>query len=137
MIVIGQTACMNEQVGQPAVVQAYAAVQALEQMVLYQVAEGDPAHEDFYALGDAVAGVVEQVERLAVVLADQVAAYGTGRILREDTGGDAGERLVLAVEHLGELRGALAAAGGSARRYRAEVGHIGVEVDRVHGSGVG
>ena len=95
-----------------------------------QSAEADPAHEEFYAWGYVLSELTARVQDAARVLGRQVAAYGNGRELRDDEGGDPVERLTLAVRLLDEVSAAAGAANSAARLYHSAVGHIAVETPR-------
>src|SRR5690349_16242195 len=101
----------------------------LATLVRRQRVDLDPAHEDFYAWGWALTEFANLLRDAAELLAQQVAASGDRRILRDDEGADPGERLADARQALSTLAAQLSDAGKTAVRYHALIGHIGVEVD--------
>lgn len=103
--------------------------EALRAVVLRQLGDHDPAHEDFYTWGWALSELTMRLDDVGAVLGSQVLAYGERRFLRDDEGDHPAERLGEAARCLGEMRAALVAANAAARRYHSAIGHIAVEVD--------
>lgn len=85
-----------------------------------------PDHGDFYALAGEVVGTLFALGQLARVLAGQVGAYGEGRELRDDAGGDPARRVAMATARLEELARLLGHADWVAGDVWSEVGHIGL-----------
>lgn len=95
-----------------------------------QQQDGDPAHEDFYVWGWALTELTARTQDAGRVLGQQVAGYGSRRILRDDEDGhDPGVRLAEAGRYLQEMIVALERANQAARAYHSAIGHIGVQVD--------
>jgi hypothetical protein len=89
-----------------------------------------PDHVAFYALGGEVVSTLYALDDLAQVLVRQVAGYGQGRRLYDDTRQvDPQSRLADAVGELAVLAGQLGDAARTANRFFSAVGHIGVEED--------
>jgi hypothetical protein len=87
-----------------------------------------PDHADFYALGCELVRTLRALEALARLLSGQVADYGLGRRLYDDTGLiDPGERLAAASASLDNLAALLAGAERQANTYWSHIGHIGRE----------
>ena len=88
-----------------------------------------PDHADFYALAGEVVATLHALDDLAQVLRRQVAGYGTGRRVYDDTRGqvDPAARLAEAAVELGELIQHVQAAQSPANRFWSAMGHIGVE----------
>lgn len=90
--------------------------------------EAAPDHGDFYALAAALVPTLYGLEDLTNVLRGQVARYGDGRAVYDDTCTvDPAVRLAEAAEHLALTRDALAAAHIQANRFWSAISHIGVE----------
>jgi hypothetical protein len=99
-----------------------------------------PDHADFYALAGEVVATLYALDDLAQVLRRQVAGYGQGRPVYDDTYGrvDPAVRLAAAVAELDGLRGLVQAAQVPANRFWSAIGHIGVEhSDLPDGPGAG
>jgi hypothetical protein len=87
-----------------------------------------PRHSDFYELAALLAPTLYSLEDLANVLARQVAGYGAGRALFDDSGTvDPHVRLAQAAEELRGVRDALADAYARTQGFWSHIGHIGVE----------
>jgi hypothetical protein len=84
-------------------------------------------HAGFYDLAAELVATLRSLEDLADTLAGQVAGYGTGRRLRDDTGADPAARLGRAVAEATGLRINLAAAVADGERFWSAVGHISLE----------
>jgi hypothetical protein len=85
-------------------------------------------HAGFYDLAAELVATLRSLEDLADTLAGQVAGYGTGRRLRDDTGADPAARLGRAVAEATGLRINLAAAVADGERFWSAVGHIGLDL---------
>lgn len=86
-----------------------------------------PHHADHYAVAAALVSTLYALEDLTAVLRDQVAGYGDGRALYDDTSiADPADRLVEAAEHLALMREAIVVAHGHGNRFWSAIGHIGV-----------
>ena len=72
---------------------------------------------------------LRSLEDLAEVLSGQVGSYGTGRLLRDDTGADPRARLVRAVGEVTALRVSLTGAVAEGERFWSAVGHIGLDLE--------
>lgn len=113
------------------------ACDAAEYATAAQSQQPEPDHDDFYAHGIALDGLLRELDGLAITLSDQVLSYGGRRILRyrdrrvlrDDAGVDPADRLELAATHLVELHQALATAAYHATRYCSEIGHVDLAVD--------
>ncbi len=96
-----------------------------------------PAHEDFYALCADMVATLFALDDLARVVTDQVAGYGRGRAVYDDSrdlhGGsgavDPRVRLREAARALRGARRSLVAAAGSVNAAWSAIGHIGVDPD--------
>jgi hypothetical protein len=86
-----------------------------------------PDHADFYALAGEVVQTLRALEGFARLLADQVLAYGAGRRLYDDEGGDPADRLADATADLTALRDHVDAAERDADAFWSAIGHIGEE----------
>jgi hypothetical protein len=87
-----------------------------------------PDHADFYSVGGELVQTLRALEALARLLAGQVADYGIGRRLYDDTGRiDPGERLAVASASLDGLASLLTGAERQANTFWSHIGHIGVE----------
>lgn len=86
-----------------------------------------PDHADFYGIACELVGTLRALEALIRVLSDQVAAYGLGRVLRDDEGGDPAVRLADAADELARTRALLARAEQTANGFWSAIGHIGAE----------
>jgi hypothetical protein len=88
----------------------------------------DADHGDFYALAGEVVATLYALEDLASVLERQVARYGQGRVLYDDTRQvDPADRLQAAVHALQGLHDTVVAAGGRAEQFFTAIGHLGVD----------
>jgi hypothetical protein len=88
-----------------------------------------PDHSDSYALGGELDATLRAMQDLARVLAEQVAGYGEGRPVYDDTRTvDPRGRLHAAAAELAELARLLGAAQRPAAAYWSAIGHVGVEV---------
>ncbi|MFB9384443.1 hypothetical protein ACFFTK_14990 [Pseudonocardia petroleophila] len=104
----------------------------------------DADHADFYSIaGDALA-TVHALEDLAEILAGQVAAYGQGRAVYDDSHViDPAVRLVDAVAQLRAAYAALRQASPAVNEFWSAIGHIGVrhtptrDVPRLNGAADG
>jgi hypothetical protein len=97
-----------------------------------------PDHADFYALGCEIVATLHGLEDLARVLRGQVAGYGTGRAVYDDTRQyDPRQRLADAATNLEILADALGSAERAANAFWSGIGHIGVEGTGVEDTGVG
>ena len=87
----------------------------------------DADHADFYSIaGDALA-TVNALEDLTEILAGQVAAYGQGRAIYDDSHVvDPAVRLVDAVAQLRAAHAALRQASLAVNEFWSAIGHIGV-----------
>ena len=93
-------------------------------------------HADFYALAGEMVATLNAIDDLTVVLAHQVARYGQGRALYDDTRtADPADRLFEAVDCLRGVRAGLAATSAAANAFWSAVGHIGVDADQTDGVG--
>lgn len=108
-----------------AVVAAEAGAERWRAAVVAQRTAG-AEHADFYALGCELVHTLRALEALARVLAGQVADYGIGRELYDDTGriGPA-DRLAAASDALDEVASLLAGAERQANTFWSHLGHIG------------
>jgi hypothetical protein len=89
----------------------------------------DPDHTDLYALAGELVGTLHAVEDLTAVLAGQVARYGTGRTLYDDTRAvDPAARLARAGAQLDAAREAIRMAESRFNEFWSSIGHVGVEV---------
>ena len=87
-----------------------------------------PDHADFYALAGEIVATLHALEDLAHILARQIAGYGHGRVLYDDTRHvDPAQRLLAAGSAMQALHGAVSVAAGWANEFWSAVGHIGVE----------
>lgn len=113
-----------------AVTRAEAAVSGWEDAVRLQ-RWATPDHADFYALAGEIVSTLHALDDLAHVLRHQVAAYGQGRRVYDDTYGQVEPevRLADAAAELGELIQYAQAAQAPANRFWSAIGHIGVETD--------
>ena len=94
--------------------------------LLQRWAAGD--HGDFYALAAELDETLHALHGLAITLRSQVAQYGTGRALYDDTREiDPAVRLDFAAEMLGLLASELATAERHAAAFHSAISHIGVE----------
>jgi len=89
-----------------------------------------PDHSDWYAITGEITDTLRCLATLASVFAQQINAYGDGRVLRDDAGADPAVRLVDARAFAYELRAHLDAADYVANRFWSEISHIAVEVSR-------
>ncbi len=114
----------------PAVVRAEQATDAWGDVARIQ-RWATPNHADFYALAGELVGTLHAVEDLARVLAEQVAGYGAGRTLYDDTHEiDPAIRLADARAQLAAALGAISLASTRANEFWSTIGHVGVEVTR-------
>lgn len=87
-----------------------------------------PDHADFYALAAEFTSTLHAFEDLTALLAAQVAAYGEGRRLYDDTHEvDPAVRVADAVAQLDQARAGLRAAAVAANEFWSAIGHVGVE----------
>ncbi len=111
----------------PAVVRAEQATDAWGDVARLQ-RWAAPRHADFYALAGELVGTLHAVEDLTRVLAQQVAGYGTGRALYDDTRAvDPVARLVQARTQLDAGLDAVRTASSRLNEFWSSVGYIGVE----------
>lgn len=114
----------------PAVVRAEQATDAWGDVARIQ-RWAAPNHADFYALAGELVGTLHAIEDLARVLAEQVAVYGTGRRLYDDTYDiDPAVRLADARAQLDSALGAISSASTRANEFWSTIGHVGVEVTK-------
>jgi hypothetical protein len=112
----------------PAVVRAEQATDAWDDVARLQK-WASPNHADFYALAGELVGTLHAVEDLTCVLAGQVAGYGTGRTLYDDTHAvDPAARLAEARTQLDAALGAISTASSRLNECWSTIGHVGVEV---------
>lgn len=92
--------------------------------------EATPDHGEFYALAAALVPTLYALHDVTHVLRGQVADYGTGRAVYDDTRTiDPRVRLAQAAEQLTRTRDALAAAHHHANAFWSAISHIGVETE--------
>jgi hypothetical protein len=90
-----------------------------------------PDHGDWYAITGELIDTLRCLSTLASIFSRQVAAYGRGRVVRDDEAGhDPAERLAIASSWAAQLSYELDRTERTANRFWTEVGHIAVEVDR-------
>jgi hypothetical protein len=86
-----------------------------------------PEHGEFYVLAGELVRTLYALEDLARVLGRQVAGYGRGRAVYDDTWQvDPAARLVEAAGELSRLGAALGMAERAASAFWSAIGHIGV-----------
>lgn len=91
----------------------------------------EPNHTDFYELAGSLSPTLIALMDVATILQQQVAHYGDGRVVYDDTRTvDPAQRLAQAADKLAALRTALFAAHAHTERYWSAIAHIGVEVTR-------
>jgi hypothetical protein len=95
--------------------------------VVHEQGSSTPDHGAFYALAGELVDTLRAVESLVGLLTRQVATYGEGRVLRDDTGGDPAVRLLASAGDLDSIRVLVAGAERSANRFWSQIGHIAVE----------
>lgn len=87
-----------------------------------------PDHGDFYALAAELTTTLNALHELTTTLARQVAEYGQGRAVYDDTRElDPHLRLAEAAEHLAATGCHLRRASDTANAYWSAIGHIGIE----------
>lgn len=106
-----------------------AAALAVRSAVLGQLEDPDPHHLDLEAWGETLEAITGRLAELAKTMSVQVRLAGTRRLLRDDEGADPDARVAAAAAQLAEVHRGLAIAQEAARGYRAELAHVGVEVD--------
>lgn len=112
----------------PASVPAAVGSQAWEVTVDRQLG-AVPDHAEFYALAGEMVATLHALENLARVLRQQVAGYGKGRVLYDDTHRvDPVQRLQRASAELGNAANGLRGAADAVNQFWSEIGHVGVEV---------
>ena len=90
-----------------------------------------PDHADFYAVAGELVETLHALQDVASVLRRQVAGYGEGRRVYDDSATvDPALRLATAADRLELLRVALDPACEHANAFWSQIGHIGVEVPR-------
>ncbi len=109
-----------------AVVLAEAGARAWRRVVAAQRA-ARPDHGEFYALAGELVDTLGALRALAGVLGDQIAGYGSGRVLYDDDGADPGARLSVAARDLAVMAVALSGVEVLAGDCWSEIGHIGVQ----------
>jgi hypothetical protein len=87
-----------------------------------------PEHADFYSLAGEVVGTLRALSGLTGVLAAQVAEYGQGRVVRDDTGYDPAARLAEAAGELALVQLGVDRAERAANRFWSAISHIATEV---------
>jgi len=80
---------------------------------------------DLYRWGGALSTLTDRLDAVSAMVAAEVGRLEGEAALRDDTGGDPWQRLRDARGQLEELRAALTAANGAARRFHSSVGHVG------------
>ena len=97
----------------------------------YAQGPATPNHSDWYAIAGEMVDTLRCLSTLSTVLAQQIAGYGSGRVLRDDDPVvDPAERLSDSVRRAEWLRAHLSIAERSADDLWSLIGHIAVEVDR-------
>jgi hypothetical protein len=86
-----------------------------------------PAHSDFYAIAAELVATLRALSSLTGVLADQVAGYGAGRVLRDDAGANPTARLAAAAALLGLARRDLDRAERASNEFWSQISHIATE----------
>jgi hypothetical protein len=90
-----------------------------------------PDHADWYAIAGEMVFTLRGLSSLTTVLAQQIAGYSHGRVLRDDDPTvDPAERIADSVRRAEWLRAHLDIAERSANELWSLIGHIAVEVDR-------
>lgn len=121
---------MNTDEQSPAILRAEDGERAWAEVGRLQL-DAVPDHGDFYALTAALVPTLCALQDVANVLRVQVAGYGEGRAVYDDTRSvDPAVRLAEAAEQLARTRDALAAAHHHANGFWSEISHIGIEARR-------
>lgn len=102
---------------------------ALEVAAAHQDAEDEPDHGQFYDYGRELVSMLTALNHLTDTLAEQIAGYGTQRLLRDDTGTHPAVRLASAHGHLADLHASLTAAAGHANQFWSTIGHLDIDTE--------
>lgn len=86
-------------------------------------------HEDFARWGSALTEITGSLALVCRTLDGQITHYGDERVLSDDTGGDAYDRIGEMRRHLSALDMALTEASVQSQAYRDASVHLGVDVD--------
>ena len=106
-----------------------AAALAVRSAVLLQLEDPDPHHLDLAAWGETLDAITGRLAELAQAMSVQVRVAGTRRLLSDDEGADPDARVPAAAAQLAEVHRGLTIAREAALGFRAELAHVGVEVD--------
>ena len=106
-----------------------AAALAVRSAVVLQLEDPDPHHLDLAAWGETLDAIAGRLAELAQAMSVQVRVSGTRRLLTDDEGADPDARVAAAAAQLAEVHRGLTVAREAALGFRAELAHIGVEVD--------
>ena len=106
-----------------------AAALAVRSAVLLQLEDPDAHPLDLDAWGETLDAITRRLAELAQAMSVQVRLAGTRRLLSDDEGADPAARAVAAAAQLAEVHRGLTIAREAALGFRAELAHVGVEVD--------
>jgi hypothetical protein len=87
------------------------------------------SHEDMYRAGAALTEITYQLDEIAREIFEDVKAYPSSYVLRDDQGKDPQKRIEEALDQLTEISVSMQQANRRAKLYHSAVGHIGVEVN--------
>ena len=106
-----------------------AAALAVRSAVVLQLNDPDPHHLDLDAWGETLDAIIGRLAELAQAMSVQVRLAATRRLLSDDEGADPAARAAAAAAQLAEVHRGLRVAREAALDFRAELAHVGVEVD--------